>query len=57
MQTCPTCGLTEAAGTYCTHCFAWTEPSWLHISREVATEPTEGSETAAEEPQQAQERP
>lgn len=28
-QTCP-CGVTEAAGSYCTKCLAPTQESWLH---------------------------
>lgn len=28
-QTCP-CGVTEAAGSYCTRCLRKTQESWLH---------------------------
>jgi hypothetical protein len=29
-QTCPHCGITEAAGSYCTSCERSTRPEWVH---------------------------
>jgi len=36
-QTCPRCGLTEAAGWYCTQCARPTDPSEWYGNSEVAT--------------------
>jgi hypothetical protein len=36
-QSCPSCGMTEAAGSYCTRCYARTsEADWRRPERSVA---------------------